>query len=256
MNWRTLFHRSEPAPAAPAPRRPVTAPGERVYCIGDVHGRSDLLARVARFIAADADGVPGQVVTVFLGDLIDRGPDSAGVVEMIAAGWPTRAVVLTGNHETDLLTALGQPAHLATWQGRGGLETLLSYGVPVAGVVRGGHYRAAMEALGRQMPPAHLALLRGAGFSFVSGDYFFCHAGVRPGVALDAQDPADLTRIRRPFLDFAGDFGKVVVHGHTQVRAPEFHANRIALDTGACRSGNLTCAVFEGAAVRLFSTAA
>ncbi|WP_126539567.1 metallophosphoesterase family protein [Oharaeibacter diazotrophicus] len=229
--------------------------GTRIYCIGDVHGRADLLGRVRGFVVDDLATAPERRLTVFLGDLVDRGPDSAGVLEAIATGWPTGTVVLRGNHETEFLAVLDQPRRLAAWQRHGGLETLASYGVPVVDVVRGGRFSEAVAALKDKLPPAHLELVAGARASFVSGDFFFCHAGVRPGVALDAQTEEDLTTIRSPFLDFDGDFGKIVVHGHTPVRAPVLKANRIALDTGAYMTDVLTCAVFEAGAIRLFSTA-
>jgi len=253
------------APAAPEtapvpPAAPTGGPqgrvedGARIYCIGDVHGRADLLARIRAFVADDLATAPDRRLTVFLGDLVDRGPDSAGVLEAIATGWPTETVVLLGNHETEFLAVLDQPRRLAAWQRHGGLETLASYGVPVVDVVRGGRFSEAVAALKEALPVAHLQLVADARPSFVSGDFFFCHAGVRPGVALDAQTEVDLTTIRSPFLEFEGTFGKIVVHGHTPVREPVLKANRIALDTGAYASDVLTCAVFEADVIRLFST--
>ncbi len=220
-------------------------PGLRLYVVGDPHGCATRLAALHAAIAEDVrarpprGGVAGALL-IHLGDYVDRGPDSAGVVELLLGGPPVpgMAVVnLTGNHEMMMLAALspGAPASVVGfWLANGGGATLASYGLaPDA------------PASWQGLPAAHLAFLRGCRASFALGGYFFAHAGIRPGVALDAQDPADLAWIREPFLSWPGRLPAVVVHGHTPCAAPEVRAHRIGLDTGAVFGGPLSCAVLE-----------
>jgi serine/threonine protein phosphatase 1 len=240
------------APAAP----PAIPPDMRIYAVGDIHGRFDLLQILAGRIADDLAGAPTrQALTVFLGDYIDRGPRSAAVLEALSGGeFPTRLIALRGNHEEMLLRFLDDGNALESWRGFGGLETLHSYGVPVADAMRGAGYAAAREAFARALPQRHLDFLNGTAPSVAFGDYFFCHAGVRPGVALDRQRQDDLLWIRHAFLQHRGSFGKVVVHGHTPVAAPEDRGNRINIDTGAYASATLTALVLEGDRRRYLST--
>lgn len=222
----------------------------RVYAIGDVHGRLDLLERVLAMVTQDLAARPVlEAVVVFLGDYVDRGPDSHGVLELLAAGAPaqTRHVLLKGNHEEMLMRFLDDASFGAGWRQLGGMETLLSYRVQVNQVfVESGH-QGLREALCRCLPPHHLELLSRLATSWTAGDYFFCHAGVRPRVPLDQQRPEDLLWIRAPFVESRDDFGKVVVHGHSPVETPQFHANRINIDTGAYVTNRLTCLVLENA---------
>ncbi len=237
---------------------PARAPaGQRIYVVGDIHGRLDLLQAMAGRVAADlADGTGAVAKTYFLGDLIDRGPDSAGVIELLSRGaFPTPVMALRGNHEDMLLRFLDNPSALEDWRKFGGLETLHAYGAPVADAMRGTGYAAARDALAAAMPAHHRAFLERAPLSVDLGDYFLCHAGVRPGRPFEAQEADDLLWIREPFLKFEGDFGKIVVHGHTPVEAPDVRANRINIDTGAYASSILTALALEDERRRFISTA-
>lgn len=227
----------------------------RVYAIGDIHGRLDLLDRMVAEVAGDLARHPApDAITVTLGDYVDRGPDSRGVIECLARNpFPTPFVALRGNHEVVLEEFLRDPAIADDWRRLGGLETLHSYGVDVAPLMRGRGYEDAAEALRRALPQAHVAFLASLKLTLSAGRYFFCHAGVRPGIPLAQQREEDLLWIRDEFLDSAADFGKVIVHGHTPVAEPELRPNRIGIDTGAFISGRLTCAVLEENAVRLLT---
>ncbi len=238
--------RRKPAAVA-APRAPE---GARLYVVGDIHGRLDLLRDLARLIAQDAAAqasAPARAETIFLGDYVDRGPDSAGVIDFLASGdFPTPLVALRGNHEAMLARFMEDETALEEWRRFGGLETLHSYGVNVTDALRGANYAQTRAALLERLPAAHRDFLHGMRSSLARGGYFFCHAGVRPGRALTAQTDSDLLWIREPFLSFAGDLGACVVHGHTPVAAPDVRANRINIDTGAYASGRLTALALEG----------
>ncbi len=237
--WRSRTKSSQARPK-PLPR---VADGQVVYAIGDIHGRLDLLQRAAAAIARDVDGLPSvEPVTVFIGDYIDRGPSSRGVLDrLVSSAFPTPIVPLLGNHETMLLGFLDDAAVLQRWRSLGGLETLFSYGVDVREAMTGRGFKAAQYSLLRSFPDEHRRFLLELPRSVTVGDYFFCHAGVRPGVPLTEQDPEDLIWIRDEFLTSDADHGKVVVHGHTPVPQPDLRPNRINLDTGAFATGRLTC---------------
>jgi serine/threonine protein phosphatase 1 len=218
----------------------------RLYVIGDVHGRLDLLDRVIDAIARDLAGHGAEALTITLGDYIDRGPQSRGVIERLARNpFPTPYVALKGNHESLLEAFLGDPAVGAHWRRLGGFETLASFGVPVRPMMLGRNFDEAAAGLRAAMTPEHADFLASLRVSLTVGRYFFCHAGVRPGVALERQSEEDLLWIREEFLDSSADFGKIVVHGHTPVRTPEVLPNRINVDTGAFATGRLTCLVLE-----------
>lgn len=230
--------------------------GLRVYAIGDIHGRADLLERLATRIAGDlAQGAPRESVTVFVGDYVDRGFHSREVIARLArADFPTPIVALRGNHEDAMLRLLDDPAALHQWIAFGGRMTLESYGVDFALEMERGGAGGVQAALRQCLPGSHRRFLEETRYCAEFGDYFFCHAGVRPQTPLDRQDPADLMWIRNEFLDYRGDFGKVVVHGHTPHHAVESLPNRINVDTQAYRSGVLTAAVLEGAERRFLDT--
>jgi serine/threonine protein phosphatase 1 len=231
--------------------------GLRVYAIGDVHGRLDLLETLAFQIEADLRDAPQLAVTIFLGDYVDRGPDSAGVLDMLASrDFPTEFLALRGNHEEVMLKFLRDPDVLESWRNYGGLETLHSYGIDVVPAMRGVGYEEIRLSLLERLPRSHVQFLRETEHSTTFGDYFFCHAGARPGTPLDQQTTRDLLWIRDEFLDFRGGWDRVVVHGHTPVAEPELLTTRINVDTGAFASSILTAVVLEGSQRRLISTPA
>ncbi len=242
---------------SPEKRTPASLPeGLRVYAIGDIHGRLDLLQALARRIEADLAKSPALAVTIFLGDYIDRGPDSAEVLDRLARGdFPTEFLALRGNHEEVMLDFLEDPDILENWRNYGGLETLHSYGIDVLPALRGVGYEEMRDRMLERLPQSHLKFLRGTAHSTAFGDYFFCHAGARPGTPLDQQSPRDLLWIREEFLEFRGSWDRVVVHGHTPVDEPELLANRINVDTGAFASSILTAVALEGSERRIISTA-
>lgn len=228
---------------------PEGARGYRAYVVGDVHGRLDLLERMLASIEAELEREPSKTLLVFVGDLIDRGPQSAGVVERLRtyARPGVELVVLLGNHEEVLLRILaGDSSLVPSWLSFGGAECLASYGVDPAEVHRLDPH-AAVKRISAAIPPAHVEFLSGCADSFRFGDYLMVHAGIRPGVALDQQLQSDLRWIRDPFLRDRGDHGFVVVHGHTISEQVEILPNRIGIDTGAYASGRLTALAIEGA---------
>ena len=226
------------APTHPAPAR--LPPGRRVYAVGDVHGCADRLAALHDAIRVDLERRPMPAVVVHLGDLIDRGTDSAGCIRMVRAlALPgARVVNLMGNHEAMLLDALDDARWAPHWLANGGDKALRSWGVDPASPPA--TWRAAL-------PADDMAFIAGLALSHREGPYLFVHAGLRPGVPLAEQSREDMLWVRRPFLvyDGAWEDGVVVVHGHTPARAPERRANRIGLDTGAVVGGILTCGVLE-----------
>lgn len=223
--------------------------GSRAYAIGDVHGRLDLLADLlARIEADNAARAPAKTYLVLLGDLVDRGPDSRGVVELLATRPPRslRPIFLKGNHEEIFLRVLGGDDSLVQqWLAYGGAECAHSYGIG-SGWLLNATPGEIMDRLIEKVPPSHLAFLQDMADSFRFGDYLFVHAGIRPGVEIERQEGRDLRWIREGFLDDRTDHGVIVVHGHTIVEAAEEHPNRIALDTGAYRTGTLTAIGLEG----------
>ena len=227
----------------------------RIYAIGDIHGHAGLLAQMIAEIARDRAEFPVvEALTVTLGDYVDRGPDSRGVIDMLARnpfGMPY--VALRGNHEAIFEEFLRDPSIVGYWRDLGGLETLHSYGIDVAPLMRGKGQQAAADALRAALPPSHVDFFAALRLSLFAGHYFLCHAGVRPGVALARQREEDLLWIRDEFLGSHADFGKVVVHGHTPTAMPELLPNRINVDTGAYISGRLTCAVLEPDRVRVLT---
>ncbi|WP_235720818.1 metallophosphoesterase [Magnetospirillum molischianum] len=215
-----------------------------MYAIGDVHGEAELLARMLTRIAEDARDYPDCVpLVVGMGDYVDRGPDSRGVLECLSKPLPhgLHSHMLLGNHEQAMLDFLDDPAKGALWLGFGGVETLASYGVRASfGATDPGRCRRLRDEALSLIPPHHLVFLRSLEPMLVLGDYVFVHAGIRPGRALRRQVREDLTTIRAAFLQSKRQHEKVVVHGHTIVDSPESLHNRVAIDTGAYASGILT----------------
>jgi serine/threonine protein phosphatase 1 len=241
LAWNVM---RSPAQAA-LPRVPK---GTRIYAVGDVHGRADLLNALFSRVDAHLQAHPvAQPVQVFLGDYIDRGPHSREVLDLLIARRRRHLVLcLKGNHETFAAQFLSDPSVLSDWKHVGGINTLLSYGVApsTSEDLRG--QRAAATAFGQALPGSHRRFLDGLALSFICGDFFFAHAGVRPGIPLRQQRQQDLLWIREEFLLHEEDFGKIVVHGHTPAREPDVRPNRINIDTGAYATGRLTCLVLEG----------
>ncbi len=235
----------------PAARAPARVPdGTRVYAIGDIHGRADLLDQLHAKILNDAktSDTPRKVV-VYLGDYVDRGMDSKGVIDRLTAdplpGF--EKVFLKGNHEDAFLKFFVEPEFGHFWKHYGGLETLISYGVAALPLKdEPDAFVSIHDELVKKLPKVHLDFLVGLQLFHVEGDYYFAHAGVRPGSLLKEQIGDDLLNIREEFLDSNEDFGKVVVHGHTPRQQPVLRHNRIGIDTGADVSGVLTCMIADG----------
>jgi serine/threonine protein phosphatase 1 len=229
---------------------------DRLYVIGDIHGRSDLLDRMVVEITRDLEAYPvGAALTATLGDYVDRGPDSFGVIERLMRNpFPTPLVTLKGNHESLFEAFLKDASCAGQWLRLGGLETLRSYEIPITSLSTDDNYQRAAEDLRIALPPAHCKFLRSLWTSLPIGKYFMCHAGVRPGIPLDRQSEEDMLWIREEFLSSRADFGKIVVHGHTPTESPEVLPNRINIDTGAFMTGRLTCAVLDKGRPRFLST--
>jgi serine/threonine protein phosphatase 1 len=236
------------------------ADGLAVYAIGDIHGRLDLLTALLAQVAADAERHPADQKRqlVFLGDYIDRGTESRGVIDaLLRPAWPDfPRIFLMGNHEDAMLEFLDEQSDGVAWLTYGGLETLLSYGVAIRRLPTSAASAAELrEALRAAVPQDHVDFLRRCVLSHAEGDYVFVHAGVRPGRPLGQQDRRDLLWIRDEFLKVPGALpGKVVVHGHTICDVPQDLGHRIDIDTGAFVSGRLTCLVLRGMARRFLTT--
>ena len=229
--------------------RPSIPKGEMVYAIGDIHGRADLLGRLLETVLEDMGGAPRPKL-VCLGDYIDRGPDSRRVLDvLVELGRQSRIETryLRGNHDQTLLDFLSDPSAGPDWCEFGGRETMASYGVtPPGGRVALKVWDETRSALAATLPPEHLEFLRNLELTFELGDYFFAHAGARPGVPLAQQTEQDLMWIRRPFLQDRRPFEKIVVHGHTPAEEAYADHRRIGLDTGAYATGVLSALRLEG----------
>lgn len=231
--------------------------GTRVYAIGDIHGRLDLLQSLQAQIKEDVqDGEISRHVLVYLGDYIDRGLDSPEVIDLIRneplPGFEIH--LLLGNHEKLMIQFLTEEIDPSKWFRNGGRETLDSYGIKVPNLLEEGDAEKLADQFRDAVPPEHLQFLRGLELSHREGDYLFVHAGLKPGVPVEDQDAADLIWIRDEFLDSDYDFGVRVVHGHTISEDPVERPNRVGIDTGAYRTERLTCAVLEETAVRFLQT--
>jgi serine/threonine protein phosphatase 1 len=218
---------------------------ERIYAIGDIHGALGKLQALHAMIAEDLAARPvAAALLIHLGDYVDKGADPRGVVQHLMAGSPCPALHLRGNHEAMMLAALGGDAGaVADWLWCGGRHSVASWGWD------------AEAPRDWSLPAAERGFLDATTLHHRAGGYLFVHAGIRPGVALEAQDPDDLMGIRHEFLNSDQDHGFVVVHGHTAGFAPVLKRNRIALDTAAWSGGPLTCAVFEGERLGLMGVA-
>ena len=226
-----------------------------IYAVGDIHGRADLLRLLRDAIASDVAGAePVMCLTVLIGDYVDRGPSSADVLEILAQEpFPTRLIALRGNHEQMLLDGMQSADAFRTWARNGGVATLRSYGVRAPGMLTDQVCHNLQLEMRATIPATHRAFLESLPLSVSLGPYFFCHAGVRPGVPLHEQQAHDLLWIREEFLDCRSEFGKIVVHGHTPVPAVDVQTNRINVDTGAFRTGRLSGVKLDPTGASVFS---
>jgi serine/threonine protein phosphatase 1 len=230
----------------------ASTPAEtRIYAIGDIHGRADLLKETLERLDEDQWRRPvAYVAEIFLGDYVDRGPDSKDVIDLLAARLVRNSsVCLRGNHEELMESFIREPSTLNSWLKLGGLQTLTSYGVvPLpSGTESGDDLR---QRFCGAFPRTHQLFLECLKPWVCCGDYLFVHAGIRPQIPFDQQTINDVLWIREEFLNSSLHHGKYIVHGHTPVAHPDVRPNRINIDTGAWRSGTLTCAVFEGTSVQ------
>jgi serine/threonine protein phosphatase 1 len=260
---RALRSRPEPVgltKASSAPVGPARVPaGRRIYAVGDIHGRADLLKRLINDLEQDIarGGFEGRPILIFLGDYIDRGFQSKDVISILSGESLSRfeTYFLKGNHEAAMLQFLTDPSIGPRWAEYGGVETLVSYGVqPPRTRTNLDDWARASDDLKERLPVEHRQFLGNLDLSVRIGDYVFVHAGIRPGMPLDQQTEHDLLWIREDFLDDRHYLGAVVVHGHTPSSRPYRDSRRIGIDTGAYLSGRLTAARFEHESVEFIMT--
>ncbi|MBR0797177.1 serine/threonine protein phosphatase [Bradyrhizobium jicamae] len=231
-----------------AVRKPRLPDGVRIYAISDIHGCADLLQQMFTVIDRDLTTIGSmRPIHVFLGDYIDRGPDSCRTIELLTErARRHESVFLKGNHEAFLFEVLKDPAQLRDWKQYGGMETLISYGLRPSLNPDAAEQSELVRQLRLAIPMHQKRFFNSLRLRFVCGDFFFVHAGVKPGVALARQQEQDLLWIREEFLESNKRFGKYIVHGHTPVRVPEIRDNRANIDTGAYATGNLTLLTIQG----------
>jgi serine/threonine protein phosphatase 1 len=248
----------QPAAATPAAVMPTprAQTGRRVYAVGDCHGRADLMREMIALIDAEQKKRPAaETIEIILGDFIDRGPDSRGVIDLLLTPPDgRRRIVLGGNHEECMVRFLDDPTAFAQWRNLGGYPTLLSYGVKLRPAATPSQLDDLAREAADAIPESHKAFLRATELYHVENDFLFVHAGIRPGVPLRAQAPDDLRWIREPFLSWQGDFGYHVVHGHTPVIDVDARPNRTNIDTSAFSSGKLSCLVIEEDRIEVLQT--
>jgi serine/threonine protein phosphatase 1 len=236
--------------AAPSRSVSASAPADtRIYAVGDIHGRADLLSEITARIDDDIRRRPiAHTVEIYLGDYVDRGPHSRTVMDLLAVRLvANHAVCLRGNHEAVMEGFLQDPAILQYWQQLGGMQTLASYGVEPHDETETASdlHRRFLDAF----PRAHELFIQCLRNQFSCGDFLFVHAGIRPDIPIDQQDVNDLIWIRNEFLESTRDHERFIAHGHTPVPHPDIRHNRINIDTGAWRTGTLTCIAIEGSTI-------
>lgn len=249
MHSMVLSFLNRPKMNRPPPR---TGPEQRLYAIGDIHGRIDLHTALIDQITADAaQSTAKNSVLIYLGDYIDRGPGSDQLIETLSGPPPNgfTAHHMMGNHEEMLLSFYDGLDDGALWLKNGGVETLAAYGCRNVDEIE-----TARRDLRANLPAHHLDFMRSLKINHQDGDYLFVHAGLKPGVAIEKQSDKDMKWIRTAFLKSKKDFGKFVIHGHSIEHQPDIHDNRIGIDTGAWRTGVLTCLVLDGADRKFLST--
>jgi serine/threonine protein phosphatase 1 len=237
-------------------RRPSVPAGVRIYAVGDIHGRLDLLNELLARIADDMSSRPAiRPVFIFLGDYIDRGPSSRETIDrLIEHAKVSESVFLKGNHEQIAMSCLRDRGLFERWMRLGGFETLMSYAVAPEGRADDKQIVRLQAAFHDALPQSHFRFFRDLQSSFALGDYFFAHAGVKPDIPLAHQKESDLLWIRQEFLESSTDFGKIVVHGHTPTREIEVATNRVNIDTGAYATGRLTCLVIDETSLSVIDT--
>jgi serine/threonine protein phosphatase 1 len=237
-------------------RRPSLPVGVRIYAVGDIHGRLDLLGQLLSRVDADmADRPVTRPIFVFLGDYIDRGPSSRETIDrLLQRRELNECVFLKGNHEQLVVDCLNNPRVFHHWLRLGGVETLASYGLTIGHLTSRTKVAELQAAFHRALPRAHLNFFREQQTSFACGDFFFAHAGIKPRVSLSRQTERDLLWIREEFLTSNDDFEKIIVHGHTPIHAIEVRPNRINIDTGAYATGRLTCLVIDDSSLSFIDT--
>ncbi len=255
----TSFGLFRPHRAQSEPLVPSVPDGQRIYAVGDIHGRVDLLERLHQLICEHAIKGPAEITKtiVYLGDYVDRGFSSKEVIDYLleARLKDFRPIYLKGNHEDVLLRFLEDPSIGPAWFAIGGNATALSYGVGIPRGLSGTEkFQYIRQELRRLIPPDHLTFFMRLDLTYEAGDYFFVHAGIRRGVPLEFQDPQDLLWIRDEFLKRDQNCGKVIVHGHSLSHKPEVRKDRIGIDTGAYATNTLTCLVLERASRDFIST--
>ncbi len=236
--------------------RPTLPEGTRIYAIGDIHGRHDLLEIMGKAIEADLKKRPvSEPVTVFLGDYIDRGPDSQQVIDFLVDQHhrTPKQICLKGNHEAALLEFLKDAETLYHWEDLGGTETLLSYGLSMHDLMGSAGAQSVQTIFRENLSKLHETFFKTLPLYHACGDYLFVHAGIRPEIPLEEQSEEELIWIRGPFLNYKEEFGVFVVHGHTPTEYIDRHSNRLGVDTEAYASGRLTCAVLEGEDMKYIS---
>lgn len=232
-----------------------------IYAVGDIHGRIDLLQKMQAMILADAraEGTDRKLL-IFLGDYIDRGPSSLEVLDFLidneksnqALGF--ESIFLKGNHEDYFMRFLANGDLGKAWLNNGGAALLRNFDLEISAKSSDEEFLETAILLRRLLSPRLRQFLTGLRTHYDNGHYFFVHAGIRPGIALDQQSVRDMLWIRREFTKSKADHGKIIVHGHTIVEEPEVHSNRIGIDTGAYLSDHLTCAVIKKEQVRFLQT--
>ena len=237
-------------------RRPSLPPGVRIYAVGDIHGRFDLLDELLARIGDDMSSRPtARSVSVFLGDYLDRGPSSRETIDrLIAHAEANESVFLKGNHEQIAISCLRDRGLFERWMRLGGRETLISYGITLAALSDDRQIVRLQAAFHDALPQSHFRFFRDLQNSYTCGDYFFAHAGVKPDIPLSRQKENDLLWIRQEFLSSRDDFGKIVIHGHTPRRDIEVEPNRVNIDTGAFATGRLTCLVIDESSLSVIDT--
>ena len=237
-------------------RPPLLPTGVRIYAVGDIHGRLDLLNQLLARIGDDMSSRPAiRPVSIFLGDYIDRGPSSRETIDrLIEHGETNESVFLKGNHEEIAINCLRDRGLFERWMRLGGLETLMSYGIAPRASFDDKQIVRLQAAFHEALPQSHFRFFRDLQTSFACGDYFFAHAGVKPDIPLSRQKDSDLLWIRQEFLSSRDDFGKIIIHGHTPTRDIEVGPNRVNIDTGAFASGRLTCLVIDESSLSVIDT--